>query len=40
VQLNRLEELASLLALPELPKPVEEKVLPRKKTRGLKGGHS
>ncbi len=40
VQLNRLEELASLLALPELPAPPEEKVLPRKKTRALKGGRS
>jgi hypothetical protein len=39
VQLNRLEELASLLALPELPQLPEEKALPRKKPKGLKGGH-
>lgn len=40
VQLNRLEELASLLALPELPHKLEEKALPKKKTRTLKGGRS
>ena len=40
VQLNRLEELASLLALPELPAPPEEKALPRKKTKALKGGRN
>ncbi|MFT3921647.1 MAG: DUF2894 domain-containing protein [Myxococcales bacterium] len=40
VQLNRLEELASLLALPELPAPPEEKALPRKKTKALKGGRT
>ncbi len=40
VQLNRLEELATLLALPELPAKQEEKALPnnKKKKRGsLKG---
>lgn len=42
VQLNRLEELASLLALPELPAPPPEvkKVLPKKKSRSPKGGRS
>lgn len=40
VQLNRLEELASLLSLPELPQAPEEKALPKKKTRTLKGGRS
>jgi hypothetical protein len=40
VQLNRLEELASLLALPELPQKVEEKAFPKKKTRTLKGSRS
>lgn len=40
VQLNRLEELASLLALPELPVQVEEKILPKKKTRPSKGGRT
>jgi hypothetical protein len=39
VQLNRLEELATLLGLPDLPPKQEEKVLPnKKKKRGsLKG---
>jgi hypothetical protein len=39
VQLNRLEELASLLALPELPtqpKPEPMRTLPKKKSRALK----
>jgi hypothetical protein len=33
VQLNRLEELATLLALPELPHKEDAKVLPKKKRR-------
>jgi hypothetical protein len=33
VQLNRLEELATLLALPELPRQEDPKVLPKKKRR-------
>ena len=39
VQLNRLEELATLLALPELPPKQEEKAkaLPKKKRGSLKG---
>jgi hypothetical protein len=37
VQLNRLEELATLLALPELPQKQEEKALPKKKRGSLKG---
>lgn len=38
VQLNRLEELASLLALPELPpKPEPVRTLPKKRSRTLKG---
>jgi len=38
-QLNRLEELASLLALPELPS-ADTPTLPRKKRGALKGGSS
>jgi hypothetical protein len=37
VQLNRLEELATLLALPELPAKQEEKALPKKKRGSHKG---
>lgn len=37
VQLNRLEELATLLSLPELPTKIEEKALPKKKKPVLKG---
>ncbi len=42
VQLNRLEELASLLALPELPAPPaeEKKVLPKGKPQGKSQGKS
>jgi hypothetical protein len=36
-QLNRLEELASMMELPELPEPAS-KTLPRKKRRALKSG--
>jgi hypothetical protein len=36
VQLNRLEELASLLNLPELPAPAAEKVLPKRRNKNTK----
>jgi hypothetical protein len=36
VQLNRLEELASLLSLPELPAPAVEKALPKRPSRAGK----